>query len=155
MIRTESDYQEARSRIAAEAARIQKTKDLLIEQGLTPEAIKRVIDSLNSFHIQLQEELEGYEKIKRGDFDTITNLKDLGRTLIGLRIFAGLSQRKMAGLLNIDESQVSRDERNEYRNITIERASRIFEILRAHIRMEIQVEPPSEIEAPQGELSPA
>jgi transcriptional regulator with XRE-family HTH domain len=73
------------------------------------------------------------------------------RILIGLRIYANLSQRKLAALLDIDESQVSRDERNEYRNITLERASRIVEILRAQVEMQVttSVDP----EGVQGELA--
>jgi hypothetical protein len=37
--------------------------------------------------------------------------------------FGGPSQRDLADQLGVHESQLSRDERNEYRNITLERAA--------------------------------
>lgn len=151
MIKTESEYREAQSRLEAEKKRIADLRDRLVEQGLKDEDIKRLVDPLLSFHVQLDEEVKGYERIKRGDFGTIHNLKEVGRMLIGLRIFAGLSQKKLSTLLNVDESQISRDERNEYRSITLDRASRILEILDAEIAMEVT--PPAR-EAPQEHLAP-
>jgi len=56
-------------------------------------------------------------------------LQGLGQLLIGVRVAPGLSQREMAERLDVHETQVSRDERNEYFDITIERASRILETL--------------------------
>jgi transcriptional regulator with XRE-family HTH domain len=49
--------------------------------------------------------------------------------LIGVRIALGLSQRELAEKLGVHESQVSRDERNEYYGIAVERVSRILEAL--------------------------
>jgi DNA-binding XRE family transcriptional regulator len=144
MIKTDSECREAESRIKAEADRIEEISRRLVEQRLDHESIKRVIDPLVSFHVQLQEEIDAYKKIKNGDFGIIQNLRDLGRILIGLRIYANLSQRKLAGLLDVDESQVSRDERNEYRNITLERASKIVEILRAQVKMQVTTSPDPE-----------
>ena len=44
------------------------------------------------------------------------------RTLVALRIALGLTQRQLAERLDVNESQVSRDERNEYHGITVDRA---------------------------------
>ncbi|MBL6998144.1 MAG: helix-turn-helix transcriptional regulator, partial [Phycisphaerales bacterium] len=52
-----------------------------------------------------------------------------GQTLIGLRIARGLTQRKLAKLLGVNETMVSRDERNEYHGITVDRAVRILDAL--------------------------
>jgi transcriptional regulator with XRE-family HTH domain len=49
---------------------------------------------------------------------------------MGLSIFLGPSQRDLAERLNVHESQVSRDERNDYHAVTIDRASRILDALR-------------------------
>jgi transcriptional regulator with XRE-family HTH domain len=73
--------------------------------------------------------MEAYERAQRGSFESVTNLHGLGRLLIGARIYRGLSQRELAARLGVHESQVSRDERNEYGSITVERASRILEAL--------------------------
>jgi hypothetical protein len=151
MIKTDSECREAESRIKAEGERIEEIRRRLVEQKLDDESIKRVIDPLVSFHVQLQEEIDSYRKIKNGDFGVIKNLRDFGRILIGLRIYANLSQRKLAARLDIDESQVSRDERNEYRNITLEKASKIIDILSAQVVM--KVNPSVDPEGVQGELA--
>jgi hypothetical protein len=39
----------------------------------------------------------------------------------------------------VHETQVSRDERNEYRGITLERAARILEALGAEIRSRVEL----------------
>lgn len=129
MIRTEAEYQDAISRLEAERLRIESHRHRLTEAGLKPEEVKRAIDPILSFHLQLQEEVESYRRIKRGDFREIENLKGMGQLLIGLRIFLGISQRELAKRLEVDESQVSRDERNEYRSISVERANAILEVL--------------------------
>jgi len=65
----------------------------------------------------------------------------LGRLLIGARIYRGLSQRELASRLGVHESQVSRDERNEYGSITVERASRILEALGVELVSELEPGP--------------
>ena len=49
--------------------------------------------------------------------------------MVALRIANGLTQRELARRLEVHESQVSRDERNEYYGITLEKALRILEAL--------------------------
>lgn len=80
---------------------------------------------MDSFSLQLAEEVESYERLKRGQFSEIENLHGLGRLLIGLRIARNLSQRELADKLGVHESQVSRDERNEYHGVTVRRAAAI------------------------------
>jgi ribosome-binding protein aMBF1 (putative translation factor) len=113
--------------------------------GLTPVQIKRATDPMESFHLQLVEEVQSYERLKRGEFDEIHNLRGVGRLLIGLRIAQGLSQRELAERLGVHESQVSRDERNEYHGVTLERAERILNALHAELVTIVQnagTEPP-------------
>jgi transcriptional regulator with XRE-family HTH domain len=58
-------------------------------------------------------------------------LTGLGRTLIGLRIALGISQKVLAEKLGVSESQVSKDERNEYHGVTVEKAQRVLDVLGA------------------------
>lgn len=101
--------------------------------GLQGEELKRALDPLRSFHLQLEEEVSGYEQLMRGDLGELLNLHGLGYMLVALRIARGLTQRELAARLNTHESQVSRDERNEYHGITVERASRVLDALGAGI----------------------
>jgi transcriptional regulator with XRE-family HTH domain len=50
-----------------------------------------------------------------------------------------LTQRQLAERLGVHESQVSRDERNEYHGITLERAARILEALHAQVHSRVEV----------------
>lgn len=144
MIRNESEYKEAVARLEEESARLSEHRGRLKDAGLTEEEIKRVIDPMESFHLQLKEEVASYERLKRREFDELENLRGFGHLLISLRIAQGLSQRELARRLDVHESQVSRDERNEYFGITVERAARILEALDVCIRSKV-VETPDEL----------
>jgi ribosome-binding protein aMBF1 (putative translation factor) len=141
MIRNETEYQEAVARLADERKRFADHRMQLKKTGLKDEEIKRVIDPMESFHLQLKEEVESYERLKRGEFDELDNLRGLGHLLISLRIAQGVSQRELAKRLEVHESQVSRDERNEYFGITLERAVRVLDALDVHLRTKVEVEP--------------
>jgi DNA-binding XRE family transcriptional regulator len=134
MIRNESEYQEAMRRLQEERTRLNNQKNLLKDMGLGPDEIKRATDPMFSFHDQLCEEVESYERLKRRDFDELINIHGLGHALVALRIAIGITQRELASRLGVHESQVSRDERNEYHNITVDRASRILDALGVRMR---------------------
>lgn len=145
MIRNETEYKEADARLAEERKRLSEHRARLKETGLTDEEIKRVIDPMESFHLQLKEEVESYERLKRGEFEELENLRGLGHLLISLRIAQGMSQRDLSKRLDVHESQVSRDERNEYFGITLERAVKILEALNVRLKTTVEVDSPGEL----------
>jgi ribosome-binding protein aMBF1 (putative translation factor) len=145
MIRNETEYQEASARVADERNRLTEHRARLKETGLSDEEIKRVIDPMESFHLQLKEEVESYERLKRGEFEELENLRGLGHLLISIRIAQGISQRELAKRLNVHESQVSRDERNEYFGITLERAIKVLEALNVRLHTKVEIEPQREM----------
>ena len=145
MIRNETEYQEASVRLAEERNRLADHRARLKDVGLNDEEIKRVIDPMESFHLQLQEEVESYERLKRGEFEDLDNLRGLGHLLISVRIAQGISQRELANRLNVHESQVSRDERNEYFGITLERAVKILDALDVRLHTKVEIGPPKEM----------
>lgn len=134
MIRNENEYQEAVRRLRDEQQRLAEHRGRLEEMGLADDEVKRALDPLRSFHEQLSEEVESYERLKRGELGEIRNLHGLGTALVALRIALGLTQRELAERLDVHESQVSRDERNEYHAITVNRASRILDALGVDLR---------------------
>ena len=145
MIRNESEYQEASVRLAEESQRLADHRARLKEAGLNQDEIKRVIDPMESFHLQLKEEVESYERLKRGEFEELENLRGFGHLLISLRIAQGISQRELAKRLNVHESQVSRDERNEYFGITLERAVKILDALNVKLHTKVEIPPSQEL----------
>src|ERR1035437_6178511 len=140
MIRNEAEYQEASTRLEDERTRLAEHRTRLKEAGLKYDEIKRVIDPMESFHLQLQEEVESYERLKRGEFEDLENLRGFGNLLIALRIAQGLSQRDLAKKLGVHESQVSRDERNEYFGITLERAVKILDAMNVRLKSKVEDE---------------
>src|SRR5579859_6580225 len=96
MIRNEAEYQEAAERLSAEKARLAEHRARLKGTGLSDEEIKRVMDPMESFHLQLLEEVESYERLRRGEFEELINLRGLGHLLIALRISKGMTQRDLA-----------------------------------------------------------
>ncbi len=134
MIRNEAEYQEAVRRLAEEKERLTEHEARLKSMGLGADELKRALDPLRSFHLQLEEEVQSYERLKRGELGELSNLHGLGQALVALRIALGLTQRELAERLGVHESQVSRDERNEYHGITVERATRILDALDVRLR---------------------
>jgi ribosome-binding protein aMBF1 (putative translation factor) len=145
MIRNETEYQEASARLADERNRLADHRTRLKEAGLNDEEIKRVTDPMESFHLQLKEEVESYERLKRGEFEELENLRGLGHLLISIRIATGISQRELAKRLNVHETQVSRDERNEYFGITLERAVKILDAFNVRLHTKVEMAPPREM----------
>ena len=129
MIRNESEYQQATQRIEDEKQRLKEHIATWKEQGFDAKQVKKLKEPLVSFRLQLEEETKAYEQLQKGKFNVFENLHGLGQTLIGLRIARGLTQRKLAKLLGVNETMVSRDERNEYHGITVDRAVRILDAL--------------------------
>lgn len=138
MIRNDNEYREAVARLRDERTRLDEHHARLKQSGLSEAEVKRVIDPMESFHLQLAEEVGAYERLKRGQFDAVFNLRGLGQMLISLRIAQGITQRELSERLGVNESQVSRDERNEYHGVTLERASRILDALQVQVATRVE-----------------
>jgi len=138
MIRSETEYQEAVKRLTDEETRLKAQRIELKKLDLSQAEIKRAMDPLQSFYEQLKEEVESYERLRRGEFEEVTNFEGMGRLLIALRISQGLSQRELAERLAVHESTVSRDERNEYHGITLERTAKVLAALGVTLSTSVQ-----------------
>ena len=138
MIRTEKEYQEMLRRLDQDREFIQKQREQLEQMNLTEEQINRAMEPALSFHEQLKEEVEYYERIKRGDFEALINLVGLEKLLIGIRISLGISQAELARRLGFSEAQVSKDERNEYHGISVEKAQRILDALNVTVTSRVE-----------------
>jgi hypothetical protein len=145
MIRNENEYKEAVRRLAEEQKRLIENRARLKEAGLSEEEIKRVMDPEDSFHLQLKEEVESYERLKRQEFDELDNLRGLGHLLIALRIAQGIPQVELARRLGVPESQVSRDERNDYFGVTLEQAVKVLDALNVRLRTKVEMNNPPEV----------
>lgn len=129
MIRNEQEYQEVLSRLRQDEEIIEQQRSQLALAGLSDQLVQKALEPMLCFHEQLKEELEWYHRVKRRDFGTIRNMVDVGKYLIALRIANGITQAELARKLGVSEAQVSRDERNDYHGIGLERAQRILDAM--------------------------
>ena len=68
MIRTKAEYESAQERLDQEAKTIQRQREhLRTEVGLSGDELKRAMQPMESFRAQLEEEVETYEQMRRGD----------------------------------------------------------------------------------------
>lgn len=133
MIRSEAEYREAVARLEEDCRFIQLQREVLEAKGYAPHEVAAGLEPALAFHEQLADDVAWYERAKRHDFEAVKDLTSIGRLLIALRIAQGLTQRDLATLLGVSEAVVSRDERNEYHGIGVERAQRILDALGAQI----------------------
>jgi ribosome-binding protein aMBF1 (putative translation factor) len=138
MIRNEREYAITQQRMADAERVLAQQRAVLEGTGLSLEEVQRGLDPVETFRAQLQEELAWYDRVRRREFDTVEGLDSVGLLLIAARIANGLSQRELAERLGVSETQVSRDERNEYHGITVERAQRILECLGETVKLHLE-----------------
>ena len=141
MIRNEREYKEALSRLERDREVIAAQRRALVEHGLSEEEVNRGLGPLLSFRAQLEEEVEWYERARRREFKVSHDMRDTGYMLIALRIANQLTQKELAEKLGVSEAQVSRDERNEYHGITVDRAQRILDAMGETLRFEVEDRP--------------
>jgi DNA-binding XRE family transcriptional regulator len=139
MIRNDREYREAGARVRQEKRRLARQRTELKALGLGPQEVKRALDPMRSFHRQLEEEVRGYQKLRRGEVNELLNFDGIGQLLVSLRIARGFTQRKLARRMGVHETQISRDERNEYHGVTVERAGRILEALGVAVRSRVEL----------------
>lgn len=137
MIRTESEYMATKEELEEARARLAVRKRALDAEGLSKDEIERELDPVLLMHSQMEVDVQWYEDARARRLPPVP-LANLGAGLIALRIANGVSQRELANRLKVHESTVSRDERNEYHGITIERAERVAVALGEQLHVPLQ-----------------
>jgi len=137
MIRSEKEYQKSLNRLEEEQKIIERQRVHFKKMGHTGEELERLMQPLLTFHSQLNEKVEAYEGMKRGNLGTLYEFNNIGRWLIGVRIALGMSQKEFAEELGVSEAQISCDETNEYHGITVDKAQRILETFNIRFKAEI------------------
>lgn len=142
MIRTEEEYQAALARVQDEEQAMAKERERLIAQGISPEHADIALEPYIAFRMQFLDEIEEYEKLRRGQIDDVENLGGLGRRLVLLRLYRSMTQKELAERLGVSVQQVSRDERNEYHNAGTDKIRRVLEALGVVMRSSFEFREP-------------
>ncbi|MCW3051560.1 MAG: helix-turn-helix protein [Chthonomonadales bacterium] len=137
MIRTEQEYQEAIRRYKEDLDVNTKMRAQFREMGLNEQETEKAMEPLLCFESQLAEEITWYENVIRGHIAPTKRLTDTGRLLIALRIARHMTQKQLAQRLGVSEANVSRDERNEYHAVTVEKAQRILDALGVSVTTQV------------------
>lgn len=126
MIRSDAELDDTRAKAQEQESRLASYRQELERDGLPAEDVERALEPIRTFALRLHESIEEYERIRRGELPLILSLDALGAALVAARVAAGVTQRELAARLGVHESQVSRDEKNDYQGVTIERASKVL-----------------------------
>ncbi len=88
-------------------------------------------EALRSQLGDLEEELREYEDLKEGRFafEKLEDISELPKLLIRARIASGLTQRDLAGRLQLKEQQIQRYEASEYASASFTRIKEVVSAL--------------------------
>lgn len=140
MIRNDAELRETKARLLEIETSSSELRTLLAQKDIPPREIDNVLASRHLIQSQLEADIAHYESLLAGSTPTEAMLCDVGRRIIELRVSRKMTQRQLAEKLGIHESQVSRDERNEYQGASLNRIERVLEALgvrgRCHFTLE-------------------
>ncbi len=139
LIRNDKGREGSIKALAESTLALKQFRKKLKTEGKPRKETKALMEPLMSFHEDIQADIDTYDRWKSGDLSDFeaADLDQIGTFLIAARIAQGISQRQLAEMLKVNESTVSRDERNEYHGITIVRAVKILKVLGVSIVIDV------------------
>lgn len=135
MIRNDTEYKRTLQQIEEGRAHFHAQRASYQEQGIPAQDADIALQATESFLLGMEEDAAAYREAKGGHLAPLNDLTDIGRWLVHARIARGLSQKELAGRLGVSEAQVSRDERNEYAKVGVDRAQTILDALGVSLRV--------------------
>ncbi len=152
VIKTVREYEETRRRLDEVRDFAGKQRAALEAAGMPPQHVGLAMAPVLAMQDQMEDQLDWYDRARRGQIWPLPDLRAIGLSLIALRIAKGLTQRQLAERLGVNEAQVSKDEKNEYHGISVERAQRIIDALEGSVTVAVSPERPAR---PEWELAEA
>jgi len=134
MLKSREEYVMAKQRIEDDRRIAERQRETLQAAGVTGEELNRMLEPLLTFHAQLEEEVEWFDRIASGDFSSVSDLEAIGRLIIALRLAQDVSQEELAVRLEVSVEQVIRDERDEYYGFTKEEINAVLAALGVRIQ---------------------
>lgn len=140
MIQNERQYRITKSKLKEFETAVNELKGL--DQPPTRNEqlrLKLHIDALSSQIEEFQEEIAEYESLQRGTVEQLIleSFDQLPQALIKARIVRGLTQEKLAEILEVKPQQVQRDEANLYAGASFSKLLAIQKALRLEIKPKV------------------
>ena len=140
MIQNERQYRITKAKLAEFKASLAHLKSLPEPTDIDNQLDYQLdCDSLSSFIEEFEEEIAAYEALKQGQVKQIAleSFDDLPQALIKARITRGLTQEKLAELLDVKPQQVQRDESNLYAGASFTKLLAVQKALNIAIKSEV------------------
>ena len=138
-IRSDAMYTKHLKKFEEQNNFVEQERKRFKQMGLDEEKVNLAIEPSISFLETLKEDLQEYEQVKRGEFKNGYSYEELGNLLVAYRVYKGLTQAELGEKLNTSESQVSRDERNEYFGASVEKILKTMKALEMDLEIKINV----------------
>ncbi|MDP2955719.1 MAG: helix-turn-helix transcriptional regulator [Longimicrobiales bacterium] len=123
MIRSEAECRKAKEDLARAEVLLDEERAHWLREEMAQDEAFAMTAPLRLRTAEMRDEIGLFERIRTGDLSMFVGIEHVGAALVAARIARGLSQREFAELVEVHESQVSRDERNEYQGVGRERMS--------------------------------
>ena len=140
MIQNERQYRITKAKLKEFEAAVAELKKLDPPTTLNEKLrYKAHIDSRESFIEEFQEEIAEYETLQQGKLEQLTleSFDQLPQALIKARIVRGLTQEKLAEILEVKPQQVQRDEANLYAGASFSKLLAIQKALHLEIKQKV------------------
>lgn len=133
MMKTDKELEAAKKQLSKLKELYETQLAELKGKGLSEAQAKDSLSSSWTYAMQCQEEIDLYEKLKRGELPPAEEFSSRGKYFVAARIARGMTQRELAEKLGTKESAVSRDERNEYHGISMDKMDRLAAVLNLRV----------------------
>ena len=140
MIRSEAEYRKAQRDVELARAMLEQERAHWLDEGMTEDEALAMLEPMRLRIAELGDRIDLFERVRAGDLSMFVTLEHVGKALIAARLARGLSQREFADLISVHESQVSRDERNEYHGVRRERLSDLMAALGLQLQGRFRLE---------------
>jgi ribosome-binding protein aMBF1 (putative translation factor) len=133
MMKTEKELELAKQQLSKLTELYNTQMHELKAKGLTEDQARDALSSSWTYAMQCKEEIELYEKLKSGELPPLEHFSSIGKYFVAARIARGMTQRELAEKLGVKESAVSRDERNEYHGMSVDKLERLAHVLNLRV----------------------
>jgi ribosome-binding protein aMBF1 (putative translation factor) len=132
MIKNEREYKITKAAAAKLDSSLAGLESPELKRKYSPEKLKLVRDGTNSLVNQLNEQMDEYNRLKRGKFklSVLDMIETVPSNLIRARISLGWTHKELAERLGTTEQQIQKYEATDYESASFKRVSQIANVLR-------------------------